>query len=61
MARYEYGDSSSEIRFLQDDAMSDQDIPSHIVELEKTLEKLKRHARSLAEEQKTNKLLSIKS
>ena len=61
LARYEYGDSSSEIRFLQDDAMPDQDIPSHIVELEKTLEKLKRHARSLAEEQKTNKLLSIKS
>lgn len=61
LARCEYEDCTSEIRFLQEDAMPELDIPNHIIELEKTLERLKRHARRLAEEQKTNKLLSIKS
>ena len=61
LARYEYEDCTSEIRILQEGAMPEMDIPSHIAELENTLEKLKRRARRLSEEQKTNKLLSIKS
>lgn len=61
LARHGYHECSAEIHSLRQDTMPEADMPNHIAELEKTLEQLKRRSRRLAEEQKTNKLLSIKS